>query len=190
MPIKKPQPRNVAFTLDPTLATVRTLAIPQVVQWGNNWCWAACAEMVFRFYQRARTQCDLVNQLFGLAEDCCAGDPDALPSEPCDQPCDPDDVITLYELDTNGLTAVLEETDHLDFAVLRTEIAAGRPVEVELVQGTGQHVVLVTSAWKRADGTEMVDYNDPWFVRADTDDTFAHLDGVFAGRWWREIGEQ
>ena len=184
MPIRFPIPPKVVFAVVPVALAIPELDIPPVRQWGGEWCWAACAEMVFGFYKRPKAQCELVKQLFNM-QTCCQGHPPDKPQPGCDRACFPDQVATLYGLGTNGLTATME-TNLITFDPVKDEIGAMQPVEVEMFLNSSRHMILVRGAGKNPGGTEMIKYNDPWTAAAATD-TFAHLQQAFAGHWWRKI---
>src|SRR4051794_37167714 len=157
MPIKFAQPRKVVISAVARSA-IEPLNIPALRQWGDEWCWAACAEMVFVYNARPRAQCLLVNQLFGK-HGCCAGNPPDPVAPGCDLPCEPDDVAKVYGLEDNGLEATVR-TDPLTFAKVEAEIVATRPVEVVINNNAGKHMILVK--WVGLDdGRQMVRFDDP-----------------------------
>jgi hypothetical protein len=185
MPIKFAMPRAVMVSTTVMLSAVEPLDIPPLRQWGDEWCWAACAEMVFGYYARPRAQCLLVNQLFGK-HGCCAGNPPDPVAPGCDLPCKPEDVAKVYRLEDNGLQATMR-TDPLAFAKFEAEIMAGRPVEVVINNHSGEHMILVK--WVGVDdGQQMVRFDDPWNAR-DKTDKFANLVQVADGHWWSGMGK-
>ena len=134
---------------------VQTLGVCQIEQEQNLWCWAACAEMVLRYYDICHVrQCDFANWLFKQTH-CCA-EPS---SAECNRGCFVHDVSSLY-LQWNIRSKFIGGM--VPFSVLQAEIDAGCPVEIGFLwkeRGTG-HVVLV-SGW-HTDGTEeFVHVNDP-----------------------------
>ena len=134
---------------------VQTLGVCQIEQEQNLWCWAACAEMVLRYYDICHVrQCDFANWLFQQTH-CCA-EPS---SAECNRGCFVHDVSSLY-LQWNIRSTFIGGM--VPFSVLQAEIDAGRPVEIGFLwkeQGIA-HVVLI-SGW-HTDGTEeFVHVNDP-----------------------------
>ncbi len=134
---------------------VQTLGVCQIEQEQNLWCWAACAEMVLRYYDICHVrQCDFANWLFKQTH--CCTEPS---SAECNRGCFVHDVSSLY-LQWNIRSTFIGGM--VPFSVLQAEIDAGRPVEIGFLwkeQGIA-HVVLI-SGW-HTDGTEeFVHVNDP-----------------------------
>lgn len=118
-------------------------------QEADNWCWAACGQMLIDFYKaRAVSQCLMASTHFGLA--CCP--------RPLDKDCDhgawPEDVYPAYGLGLDRLGWPLDEHDLAD------ELQRRAPVEVYYRwSGPGAHVALVVGRY--ANGDFLV--HDPWF---------------------------
>ena len=134
---------------------VQTLGVCQIEQEQNLWCWAACAEMVLRYYDIGHVrQCDFANWLFKQTH--CCTEPS---SAECNRGCFVHDISRLY-LQWNIRSTFIGGM--VPFSVLQAEIDAGRPVEIGFLwkeQGIA-HVVLI-SGW-HTDGTEeFVHVNDP-----------------------------
>jgi hypothetical protein len=128
------------------------LDVPQVFQEQNEWCWAACTQMIAAFLGNSGVkQCELANFLHDQT-DCCQNPG----SDACNQPCPFEDVLPVY--DHIGISGVMD--NHAETVqVMLTELQAKRPFEVAVVWlGGGGHVVLVRGIY--ADGTFAV--NDPW----------------------------
>ncbi len=145
------------------------LAVPYFRQDGNNWCWAACAEMVFRYYNvNSLSQCDLASAQFNLQ----CTDP---PSTACDQPEWPDNVYPKYQM---GFTAIKTPMSLSD---VTAEINSGRPVEVYYAwTGGGAHVALITAVY--AGGEVWVD--DPAPQNGPGRRTFTAVQNAYTlGRW-------
>jgi hypothetical protein len=103
-----------------------------------NWCWAAAAEMVLRFYDYYDStcikQCNLANEQFGQSN-CCSQ------TQNGDDPIQLDDIPVIYS--NHGL-----QSDVIDSSIsmnsLDAEITAGHPVEVVFEwTGGGGHVAIV-----------------------------------------------
>ena len=101
----------------------------------DNWCWAACAEMIFQHFGfGARTQCSIATTVFDLA--CC---PSPGAPSPCDKGAWPDVVYPRLELPTRFHDSAFSSSK------LKEELATGRPVQV-CYQWSGSrstHVALI-----------------------------------------------
>ncbi|MEH3036270.1 MAG: hypothetical protein PGN23_07255 [Sphingomonas adhaesiva] len=104
-----------------------------VSQTENNWCWAACGEMLMQAHGINETQCSLASQKFKLA--CCPS-----PGAPhgCDKVAWPDQVYP-PRLPTFPVDGQITETR------LIQELAAGKPVQVcyRWKGSSSTHVALV-----------------------------------------------
>jgi hypothetical protein len=164
----------------------KTLPVPCVLQGSAlNWCWAACAEMVLRFYKRPDAcRCKAANFLLNLQ--CCtspsAGDcsPPPPPSN-CDMPCCLPDICAIYN--HFGVTCT-GPVGIISFDDLRDEIRLDRPVQVLYTWGSTQHVAVVVGFMIRA-GKRRVVVNDPWYKC--TDWAFSSLLAAYniGGSWVR-----
>jgi hypothetical protein len=119
------------------------LPVPYHPQLQNNWCWAACCQMVFDYYRSNNLQqCDLASRQFGQV--CCAN-----PSgTDCDRGEWPDNVYPAYK---TGFTRLDRS---MTLAEVTAELSNHRPVEVYYAwNGSGAHVALITGVF---------DNNDVW----------------------------
>jgi hypothetical protein len=127
-----------------------------------NWCWAACAVMVGKYFQvrdpdlgGGPTMCHLAS----IAHDnpnCCAD-----PSQ-CDVGSWPDAVYRHLRIsfDADVPSPPVNSDTALTPSQIRSEIAGRRPIEVLYRWSTqGSHVVLITGVY--SDGQLQV--YDPWF---------------------------
>lgn len=134
---------------------MQTIGVSQIEQEQDRWCWAACAEMVFHYYDiRHVRQCDFANWLF-KASHCCKKPS----STDCNRECFVHEISSLY-LHWQIRSTFINGT--VPFSELQAEIDEGRPVEVGYLwkgRGTG-HVVLI-SGWHTTDTEEFVHVNDP-----------------------------
>jgi hypothetical protein len=161
MPLRSAKPHPVPL-VTALLTGPPELAVPFIEQLGDNWCWAASAQMVLTFYQRPKQQCELANTLFGF-RNCCATRPpltqpvNGIPA--CDRRCPGDQVVPLYNqfgLAANRLHAVATH------AVLEQEITQQRPVEVGLqIPTSSGHLVIVRWAGTDDAGQQLVLVNNP-----------------------------
>ena len=141
----EPAPPQAAAALT---ETKRVLQVPNIDQEQDTWCYAACAEMVFSYYQtetdnRPIRQCDVVRSIRNGA-DCCGAQPD----DACiNTGCQPEEIVTIYN--NFGLSATSRQ-GQLSFDEVKIEINRGSPVEVCIQWGdpnnTGlfsAHVVII-----------------------------------------------
>ena len=110
----------------------RILAVPYVSQQTPVWCWAAVSEMVFRYYRRPGTQCEILSAWFHF--NCCAAAQYCLSTASIQQ--------IRETLGANGLrsTAV---AGPVPFQVLAAEIDAGRPLILGYRGSFAGHVVVL-----------------------------------------------
>jgi hypothetical protein len=137
------------------------LAVPFIEQVGDNWCWAASAQMVLTFYQRPKQQCELANALFGFSNCCVTRPPLTQPANgipACDRRCQGDHVAPLYKQFGLAAKRLHALATH---AVLEQEITQLRPVEVGLQIGTSGHLVIVRWAGTDNAGQQLVLVNNP-----------------------------
>lgn len=158
-------------------ATSNRLSFAMEVQEEDQWCWAAVAVSVARFFDPATgwTQCLLACAEFERS-DCC----DPAHRDDCDKPW--------------YLNRALARTDNLaapthvgprTFAEVAGEIDAGRPAgcRIEWRGGDEGHFVVIGGWLKAASGKEYVDVFDPKFgfdqiPYAELRDAYR-----FTGRW-------
>src|ERR1700751_1290068 len=96
MPLRSAKPHAVPL-VTALLTGPPELAVPFIEQLGDNWCWAASAQMVLTFYQRPKQQCELANTLFGFRNGCPTRPPLTQPATPaCDRRCQGNQVAPLY----------------------------------------------------------------------------------------------
>ncbi|MBL8290684.1 MAG: hypothetical protein JNN08_02545 [Bryobacterales bacterium] len=142
------------------------------------WCWAAVSVAVDQYFAPSSTlnQCTVAGLVFN--RECCAD------SGPCNR--------------ATSLADALNRVGHrhsrlerpLDFAEIRSEIDAGRPVCVRIGWlGGGGHFVAIHGYWLSVSGVPHVDVADPLFPsgRWNYDDfVLAYQNGEVAnggGRW-------
>jgi hypothetical protein len=117
-------------------ARVVSLAVPEIRQQTNVWCWAAASEMVLRYYGRSYSQCDILSTW--LAYPCCS----PFGIDPLCQVAAPDmytirDTIAYFGGPTSSVTGPLT------FAQIRSEIDAGRPIILGYLGSFAGHVVVI-----------------------------------------------
>ena len=154
MPLRVKEGKSINFR-EPS-PNEKIINVPQIIQEQSNWCWAACVEMVIRYYNEPATQqCEFANELFNRTE-CCSD-----PSSPnCNRPCETRDISNLY-LRKHIHSKFVE--DAVPFSELQSEIDADRPVEVVYFWRDWEkpgHSVIVRG-WRIEDKEEFVYVNDP-----------------------------
>jgi hypothetical protein len=120
-----------------------------------QWCWAATAVSILRFYgdQRYPQQCDLVNEVFGpvlAGQDCCQD------AELCDTPWPLDEVLNDH--------GHLDQSDGvLAFGDVNQALINGRPVAVRIALPgfASAHFVVLTGCAESDDGTQWIKVADP-----------------------------
>lgn len=154
------------------------LAVRLVAQTQDQWCWAACAQMVANFYgNTAVTQCSLANFLHGRA-DCCQSPG----SVACNQPSGPYERIVRV-FDHLGIECIGHPWD-VNPQVVLTELRAGRPVEVGLLWlGGGGHVAIIYGATPQG----LWAVHDPWFGTGVATDLYLRS-AYRRGRWAYSFG--
>lgn len=154
MPLRVKEGKSINFR-EPS-PNEKIINVPQIIQEQSNWCWAACAEMVIRYYNEPGTQqCEFANELFNRTE-CCS-----VPSSPNrNRPCETRDISNLYS--RKHIHSKFVE-DAVPFSQLQSEIDADRPVEVVYFWRDWEkpgHSVIVRG-WRIEDKEEFVHVNDP-----------------------------
>ena len=151
MPLASATPLAVYQT--PTIdGNSAILQIPWYPSAQQEWCWAACAQMLAYYFKNVLTdQCKFANLLFA-GQDCC-GNPDS-----CDQPIDLNEVTALFPSFGKSATFLPYA---IEFEDIQTEITAGRPVQVGYQWSTpGNHVAVIAGVSQDATGP-LVYVNDP-----------------------------
>jgi hypothetical protein len=118
----------------PVAPSSRTLSIAAIPQQTQLWCWAATSEMIFRYYGRPVTQCQLVSAY--LNRPCCTGDPACIVGS--------GNMETIQQglFLLGGIRSI--HVGPITFGQIVTEISAGRPIMVGYRNSFAGHVVLVT----------------------------------------------
>lgn len=122
-----------------------------VRQTENNWCWAACGQMIFPLMgMSAISQCDFASGQFSLV--CCPS-----PGAPsgCDRGFWPHQAYP-----PRGLPTTLVQAS-LSLAQVRAELAAGRPVQVcyQWANSNATHVAVIVGEHANGD----LEVLDPWY---------------------------
>jgi len=149
-----------------SLAGPHELEIEPVKQRHAMWCWAACVEMVLKYYERHEEQCAIVaekRRLEGLQAQTVCGDEQRFGQEGCHKRR-VDDVWRAFNIQSPE-TPDDQPAGVVGFDKIKEEIDVHkRPVEVALRWneeiGGGGHVVLI-KGWAEVDGKDVVILNDP-----------------------------
>jgi len=133
-------------------AASATLNVPWVAQEQSAWCWAACCDMVFRYYAVPNVrQCDMAAYLFG--GNCCA----TPSSTVCNRFATSAQIINVYNHWVVNCSYVMAA---FSFAALQSEIALNRPLEPALFWGgTGVAHTVIVKGWY--DSPQLVYVNAP-----------------------------
>jgi hypothetical protein len=155
--LKSTQPVQIPV---PNAAAGAILPVPFIAQGvQQNWCWAACAEMVLRYYSSPVQACDLANKEFKQTT-CCV----TPTSTDCDKELSDDRITRLYY--KHGLQHPTYTTNSISETDLATEIQGGRPIELGwTLLGGGAHAVLVVGSAPVA-GVTFYRVHDPQYSSA------------------------
>lgn len=122
------------------IGEIQSLKIPFIAQRAENWCWAACAQMLQEgLHKPVLQQCEMARiraaaENPGMHVRCC----EKPISSECDKGCFPETIYSRL-----GIQVTRQESS-LSAEALDAELRAGRPVQVyQLLGGTTGHVVLV-----------------------------------------------
>jgi hypothetical protein len=134
----------------------KPLKIPLVRQKLSLWCWAACAEMVLRYYGEKVDKCEVANWLL-KRENCCV--PNGI-NRACNRECDEADVCRIYNNWRIHCSSPIDAS--VPFTTLQDELCANRPVQAGFGQAGAAlgHLLLVTG-WYISDSEQWVVINDP-----------------------------
>jgi hypothetical protein len=139
------------------------LPVPRRRQVQDDWCWAACVDMVLHYYRRSAVkQCDIVGRR--LNRDECCDDPENEEFSVSCAPAAVRDVWLEWDIESAAHFPRGKRLGWISEAALKRELDAGRPVEIGLswADGEGGHAIVV-SGWREASGGVTYFYvNDPW----------------------------
>jgi len=142
----------------PKILDIGVVALPEVEQETNMWCWAASMKAILHMHGTDVNQCEEANWLFGL-NDCCNY---PVPNH-CISGTSGDDQKAV--LDHWGLASTLVYNT-ISWNQLKTEIKAGRPINMGWIwcPNNGGHSLDIYGFSEVKDGTVKynVAYMDPW----------------------------
>lgn len=143
-------------TIFGTLFVQKQLPFTMQAQTQSNWCWAATAVSVSRYFWRwsTWTQCRVANA--ELALNGCCGSP--VPS-PCNVPWYLDRSLTR----TQNFVSI---TGAVGFEQVRAEINAGRPVGARIGWSGGGGHFMVIYGYSMIGGGEFLDIDDPIYGKS------------------------
>jgi hypothetical protein len=181
LPITLAAPQPSSPPLASAVAAPNPLPVPQIPQRAEEWCWAACVQMVLALHRVNLQQCDVVGRQFN--QNCCATPDDP----PCNQPLSVWSIAAAYNSWQLGAELI---TSPVQFNYLLSEINAGRPVEVGFLwMGGGGHAALVRGAGMTSSGPVVL-VNDPKYGTGSV--YYANLLSAYSlGSWqytWVAIG--
>lgn len=149
MPLASPPLAVYAAPQSP--AANKPLPIPWYGWDQNEWCWAACAQMLAYFFQHNKAdQCTFATQMFG--HDCCQN-----PSAN-NFPLAVSKITEVFPL--FGKSAKLVPR-WVEFAEIQTEIAGGHPVQIGFTWNNGNNHVAVVAGAAETDQGQLLYVNDP-----------------------------
>lgn len=143
----------------------RVLDIEPVTQDEDQWCWAACVQMVSTFFASRKDQCEVVGRKIGLNDPkaCCVQK-----EQFKEEGCSPKEMEVVWErCDIKAVPLLATNSDQpqqLKFTQIREQINNNHPVEVGIKwneeEGGGGHAVII-KGWERSNGSKLVWVNDP-----------------------------
>jgi Papain-like cysteine protease AvrRpt2 len=157
------------------------LGVRTIMQVKEMWCWAACAEMVLRFFGASLDKCNVAG--LQLNRDCCNS-----VSADCDMGLSVEEIDQAF---ANVHLAGRRFEREITFDDIRNQISGTppRPVVAGIRwAGGGGHLVVV-SGWRIADSLRFVKVNDPFYTSGDIryEDLVQHYGpndtGVWAHTW-------
>ena len=116
------------------------LAVPYFHQHVTEWCWAACAQMLFHTLNvNKKSQCEMAEEAF-FPHQCCT----TPQSNACNKPYYPKLVFQ-----GNGVP-YKDTASAVSFQAIDTEIKAGRPLEIfwKWNGSTAGHLLLISGTYK------------------------------------------
>ena len=163
-------------------AAPEDLGIRLVRQVKDNWCWAACAEMVLKFLGQPKRKCEVAQDHLQIPDaNCC----DFQDNEVCDVGVEIDDITDVYNVDSNVTAQHLGHA--LSFAKVQEQIIGQqKPVQVHISWGVdnGSHVILIDACHKIGN-VRYVEIKDPLYGSADIrfSDLWSYQRGGGTGQW-------
>jgi hypothetical protein len=156
------------------------LCVPLIPQDQKQWCWAACAEMILKYYKENRIgQCDLANLAFADAGGGCCNTPS---SSLCDKKLSDSRIRQLF--DTKAVNIHHHYTaGSVPFATVRGEIDNYRPIQIGITLRGGGHVVIV-QGWTLTQMGEYLIVNDPGSGGSQGPVSFSDLQTANSLRTW------
>lgn len=145
------------------VAQVKTLPAENTQQEHSQWCWAASSSCVLKVIQGKTTaQCDIVNYEYDRTDAC--GNTTFDWNSPANQP-----IPNLYG-DTPSVEHIFAkyygtttgQNSACTYAVINSEIDAGRPVIMRWGWNSGGGHLLVVYGYDSSNNTQQVNYMDPW----------------------------
>lgn len=150
-------PGMTYFLVDQAYRPSISLAVTLRPQETSQWCWAASARMAMEYLGKSVSQCTQANDALSRS-DCCniTMCPNPVANDPCVQPGWPN--FAKYGFSSKGVNSALSWEDlWIQFACKRKPVAFAWAWV-----GGGGHMMVARGARVNADGSYMVQINDPW----------------------------
>lgn len=158
----------------------KQLCLPVIAQDQNQWCWAACAEMILKYYKETGIgQCDLANLAFADAGGGCCRVPS---SSLCDKKLSDPQIGQLFDMKAVRIHYHYT-ANSVPFAVVQGEIDNCRPVQIGVTQRGGGHVAII-KGWFTAQMGEYLIVNDPGSGGSQGPVSFSDLQTANSFRTW------
>jgi len=144
-----PLARVAVGTLPPLGGAPTALMFTMETQQQSNWCWAAAATSIFKFYSNSNqwSQCSVAGSC--LSQSCCTN------PGPCNQPFYLDSALNV----TGNLATTITSSD--SYANVQVEINANKPIGCHIsCNGGGGHFVAI---YGYDAATQDIEIGDPWY---------------------------
>ncbi|MBV9957403.1 MAG: C39 family peptidase [Acidobacteria bacterium] len=174
-------PTNIPFIPGEQSARIDVRPVHQAEE---LWCWAACAEMVLRFFGVARDECTVAGD--HLKRDCC---------NPFGPGCNVG--LSVEGVDQAFATAGLAGNrfpSALSFDEIKEQISGAipRPIVAGIKWASGNGHLIVISGWREAGARRFVTVNDPFYNSGDIryESLVSNYGPNNTGRWentWTEF---
>lgn len=147
--------------VEPLEADSCGMHVRRVQQAGDNWCWAACSEMLLVAHGRIEGQCQVATRHLDFigqgCDDCCPAVERASPA--CDKACPEDSVADIFRrvgFDSSDKRPVLLPCE------LENELREGRALLVGFLYPSGRkHVAVLFRCRNGFAGARVYDLYDP-----------------------------
>ncbi len=138
---------QIVYELAKSVSSEEELTVTTYGQEKTNWCWAACTEMLIKFYNPTSTadQSKIVKAAKGSVVDEAGGE---------------DDVITAMKKYLKGYSYTTIRNQNMGFNSIKSSISKGNPVYLKMSTSIGNHAV-VCSGYRVSSGINELYIHDP-----------------------------